>query len=228
MPYDPPVTSLLATSAPSWTETGGFWVALAAAILSLAAVLVSVWSAVSGSRSAAYAKTAGQAAEQSAKAADVSARAAEQSAEADGKVARVELERDHESYRPHGVTFQVKNTAGAGGNGVFATFVPTRSFRASGLLVTKLKQGESSSTLSFGPAIEAGRPVEFYICSLNEYTVGKADVHLRFWPPAAVDPGERWTCACDRPTDPESGTAHWELRAPLDLGPHYNSLKPAP
>jgi hypothetical protein len=43
-------------------------------------------------------------------------------------------------------------------------------------------------------------------------------LNIRFWPPAAGDPGEPWMCRCGQNADP-SGSLHWEwtIQVPQDI-----------
>jgi hypothetical protein len=194
---------------PPWTDTGAFWIALAAALLSAGALAVSIWSAISGTRSARYANTSAEAAKRSADSADTSAKAAEKSAEADGKVAQVELDRDHETYRPAplgGEFYREPSHAHPGRERIVFEFTLPRAYRAGGTL---LYQGTGQGYLGLdpGPIIQAGH--------VNRIEVGHTGmnipkiVRLHFWPPAADDPGETWTCRCGRAPIQDGNIAHW-------------------
>ncbi|MFE9187804.1 hypothetical protein ACFYMB_31235 [Micromonospora haikouensis] len=179
---------------------------VAAVLVSVAALIVS-W--VYGARSAA-------ASQRSADASETSAVHAKASAESAAKVAQVELERDHESYRPGDpdATFVIEHNPRTGEENLFFTFVPKHSYRILGDAV----QGNSRSTLSMnGMTHVAGKPVRVFVDVLRPHrdTSSVEELKLRFYPPDPVDKDmDQWTCRCGRPTD-SSEAAHWTWTVPV-------------
>ena len=141
-----------------------------------------------------------------------SARAAESSAAEAKKVAQVELDRDHETYRPPQPSdprFEMSTNPLTGDHNLFFTFTPPRSYRIQG---DSLEEG-SHSPLSMGGMLHpAGQEVRVFVQTIRPVreTASVEKLHLRFWPPADVDQGvEHWTCRCGRPIASD-GPAHWE------------------
>jgi hypothetical protein len=201
----------MTSSAPSWTDTGGFWIALAALAASIVALGFSVWSAISGHRSAKAAETSAKAARSAADSSAVAARAAEKSADADGRVARVELDRDHRELAPKLLNAGfVPNTSGHGGwPQLFYHFTLPRTYRVHGDLVFG---GGSRTPLTVDPGsiIQGGLEARAFIGEPNS-TAMPERVELRFYPAHPGDPGGAWTCQCGEPVLPdghESG-GHW-------------------
>jgi hypothetical protein len=190
--------------------------AIIAVGVSIGALAVSVWtgkynkrSAVAAEDSAATAKEAGE-----------SAKAAAESA---ASVARVELDRDHEAYRPQllDAHFEIVDNERTGGDNLFYVFTLTRSYRAAG---DKL-EGDSRSPLGLDLVLPAGKPIRVHVDGLRPVQDQSAvkSLHLRFWPPADADPVEWWTCRCGRPT--ESGNAlHWEVQVPVETPPRHEPM----
>jgi hypothetical protein len=162
----------------------------------------------------------------SAKAAERSAKAAEDSAAEAAKVARVELDRDHETYRPpQPLTphFEISTNSRTDHRQLFFKFTPPRSYRIFGDAI----EGRSRSRLPFnGLAFPAGQEVKVSVQTLYPVrkTASVEELHLRFWPPAESDEDvEQWTCQCGRPTASD-GPAHWEWRVRVETpeDPEYD------
>ncbi|WP_146017459.1 hypothetical protein [Verrucosispora sp. ts21] len=217
---------MITLSAPSWTDTGGFWIALAALVASIAALGVSIWSAYSGHQSAIagresamHAGTSAKAAEAAADSSNVAARAAEKSADADGKVARLELDRDHEAYRPvmpgpdgFQVVRESLNTVPEleKNHRLVYEFTPARTYRVVGEAVYR-SGSPNPMTLSMPLLCRAGVPVRivFEDLVMEKQRSDFSMLRFKFWPPAEVDLVEHWTCRCERPLESD-GAPHWE------------------
>lgn len=141
-----------------------------------------------------------------------SARAAENSAIEAKKVAQVELDRDHEAYRPRqplNPRFEMSTNPRTGDHNLYFTFTPTRSYR---ILGDSLEGGSRSPLSMSGMVHPAGQEVRVFLQTIRPVreTASVEKLHLRFWPPATVDQGvEQWTCRCGRPTAYD-GPAHWD------------------
>lgn len=211
--------TFFAAGTADWTDRGAFWVAAAALAVAAASLWYARSSANAASRSATHAETSADAAVKSAGSAEVAARAAEKSADADGQVARLELDRDHEAYRPpQPIEPRFELAAnGQGGDDLWFTFTVPRSYRLSGATISRVDNTVSKGPLSMSLAQAAGQEVRVYV---DHIPTGKAQtdvryLNVRFWPPADVDEGvERWTCRCGRPLDvveaTQPGEGHWE------------------
>jgi hypothetical protein len=146
-----------------------------------------------------------------------SAKAAESSAEDARQVRKAEHEREHRDYAPklEGMKF-VWETNSRGGACQFLTFRLPRTYRVFGDLIS-----DTGSRTPVGGAggnvFEAGVPQHLSIGD----DVGKQPeaVELRFFPPVAGDPGETWSCPCDRDAVPDrhDKAGHWVLREPVPL-----------
>jgi hypothetical protein len=203
----------------SLIEVRTFWVAVAALAVSLVALGTAVWSAVSGHRSANYAKSSAEAAKDSAGSSKVSARAAEKSADADGKVAQVELDRDHEAYRPT-PTLQrfVGEEADGGGAPAYLELIMSRTYRVTAEAILKEGRGkdglEGFLPITPGPVMQPGQPTRFHLTGPE--TVGQAQmIRLHFYPPNTGDAGERWQCRCGKPMEDPPYGAHWLRTIPV-------------
>ncbi|GAA0529297.1 hypothetical protein GCM10010172_07440 [Paractinoplanes ferrugineus] len=213
------MTITYAAESPTWTDTGTFWIALAALLISVVAAAAAIWSAVAGHRSANHAKTSAEAAKDSAGTARVAARAAEKSADADGKVAQVELGRDHRELAPstNWVSFSVAPD-GQGSHNAFITFTPPE--RGYLLFVSTHHEGSSGriTRRSFVP-VPAGKQE---LIQIGESGRKLPDwVEMRIYPPAPGSEGEAWSCPCGLPTtttDIDGGGGHWLLRVPVEEG----------
>ena len=160
----------------------------------------------------------------SAKASEKSARYAEKSAKSAAEVAHAELTRDHEMFQPRGPAnpgfIHVPNER-TNEDDLFFEFTPRHGFRMAGDSVSKAGNTESRSPLALSPIAEAGKPVRIFVGSLNGRQQLPEQLHLRFWPTVAGDPGDSWTCPCGRNTDP-SGTPHWEWNEPVPQDANYS------
>jgi hypothetical protein len=183
--------------------------AIIAVVLSAVAIAVSVWTGMVNRRSAVAAEASATASDRSADAAQESAMHARRSADAAERVAGVEAARDHEMYRPKPPdmsTAVVHDKSGARSSR-FLTFTVDRTYRVAGDVI----RGEGRSRLGPDPFIEAGKEVRVFL----DDKAGRADsVNIRFWPAAADDPGERWSCPCGGPTE-QDGPVHWEWNLPV-------------
>jgi hypothetical protein len=196
------MTTALIADGPAWTDRGAFWIALAAAILSVVALAVS-W--ILGLRSA--------------RAAEKSERHAQASAQAAERVARAEVDRDHDMYKPVQIgpeSFVIERNPRSGEENLFCVFTPTRSYRITGESV----EGNSHMPLSVPLFNPAGVQVRMFIDVLQPIRdiSSKTELRLRFWPPAEVDNRDLWTCRCDRPLGSHEG-AHWEMTVPVVTPP---------
>lgn len=148
-----------------------------------------------------------------------SAKAAERSSEDARRVARAEVNRDHEMYRPlqGTATFEKVHNERTSKENLFLVFTPGRTYRLAGDAIFDAGPGREARMpldLSGGPA-RGGTPVRLFVGELtgSDAALPKA-LRLQFWPPAEGDPGETWSCPCGRPLDP-SGELHWEWRIEL-------------
>ncbi|MGW4943441.1 hypothetical protein ACWEOZ_17855 [Actinoplanes sp. NPDC004185] len=177
-----------------------------AIVISAVAIGVSVWTGLSNKRSAVAAEQALVAAEKAADASAASARSAAQ-------VAKAELERDHESYRPRGVReFVLVRNERTGRDNVFFDFTPDRSYRLMGDGMHE-HGGRVPLSSNPGPILQAGHRTRLYVGELEGTPLPKS-LSLRFWPPASTDPGEPWECPCDRPVS-EGEDPHWVWNVPV-------------
>jgi hypothetical protein len=182
-------------------------------LISLAALVVVAYSALVVARrnanaadtSAIEAGRAADASNRSADASEASAGHAASSAQSARQVARIEADRQHETYRPimaNGKAFQESRNPRTKELDRFFQFSLPRTFRVEGDALI----GRSRTPLSISPLVEAGS-VKVFVDTRNHPTVER--LHLRFWPMADGDPGEHWTCPCGRPLD-SGGPPHWE------------------
>lgn len=178
-----------------------------AIVISAIAIGVSFWNARSDSRSAAAAEDSAVTSRQAAEHARESAEHAKASADAAERMVQAEVERDHRDLRPlepdvESATVYAVNPQSKTKDRFFE-FVPPRTYRVAGDML----KGEGRSRIGLPLVVEAGKPVRFYLDRPGEVPVEA--VHIRFWPPVDVDPGERWRCECNRP-QVEGGEVHWE------------------
>lgn len=158
-----------------------------------------------------------------------SARAAEQSAKDASRVARAEVNRDHEMYRPlqGGATFDRALNERTGKENLFLIFTPDRTYRIGGEALFDAGLGHEALTpLDVGTGLaKAGAGVRLFVGELSGgrgASLPKA-LRLRFWPPAEGDPGEPWSCQCGRPLYP-SGSMHWEWRIDIPRDMDYDII----
>ncbi|MGK5741536.1 hypothetical protein [Micromonospora sp. URMC 103] len=158
-----------------------------------------------------------------------SARAAESSAAEARKVAQLELDRDHEAYRPpqpHNPRFEMSTNPRTGDHNLSFVFTPSRSYR---ILGESLEGGSRSPLSMNGMVHPAGQEVRVFVQTIRPVreTASVEKLRLRFWPPAAVDEGvEHWTCRCGRPTASD-GPAHWEWLVTVETpeDPDYDIME---
>lgn len=188
-------------------------IALLALGFSILSALAAGWSALAGHRSAGHAKTSADAAKDAADSSRISARAAEKSADADGKVAQVELDRDHRDLAPilADLRFENRTNEATKRTGVFLVFTPERTYRMHGDM---LNAGGSRTPLSMfqGTTLEGG--VETWAHVGDQSGALPEAVEMRFYPPGEGDPGEPWTCQCGEPAQAEDhgSRGHWVVR----------------
>jgi type II secretory pathway pseudopilin PulG len=151
----------------------------------------------------------------SARAAEKSEQHAKASAHAAERVARAEVDRDHEMYKPAQIgpeSFVVEQNPRTNEEDLFCIFTPTRSYRISG----ESMNGSSPMALSMPLFNPAGVQVKVFIDVLNPIRdmSSKTELRLRFWPPADVDDRDLWTCRCERPLGSHEAP-HWEMTVPV-------------
>lgn len=154
------------------------------------------------------------------------------------KVARAELGRDHEMYRPndphrpfgafHWERGRPSYSPGGEveGHALFFTFTPPPGYRYGGHTTSRTGgNGPLNSTPSL--VLEAGSPVKIYVETVpaNVFESQVKALNLRFWPPVEDDRGEPWTCPCGSNVDPE-GDAHWIINVDVALPPATESSVP--
>lgn len=186
-------------------------VAIIAIAISVVALAVAGWNAFSDTRSAV-------AAEDSAVSARQSADSARASADSAARVAQLEVDRDHEAYRPampRPSDFVIE-TLPSGEEDLWLVYRQPRSYRTRADLV----EGDQRISSTMSLVQPAGHDMRIFIQRLRPQrqsaTVEK--VHVRYWPPAAGDPhAEPWSCRCGGPsgTDSDQNLPHWEQTIPI-------------
>jgi hypothetical protein len=186
-------------------------------LLSAAALAVAIAAAAIARRNANAADDSAVSARISAEAAKESAGHAKSSAVSAAVVARTELERNHEMYRPAQPAephFQIEVNERTQHENLVFEFTPARTYRVSGDALNA--DGNGRTPLSVNLLVRAGEKVRINFDELRpvrQDTTFKA-LHLRFWPPSEVDDVEQWTCPCNRPVASHEA-AHWEWSVPV-------------
>jgi hypothetical protein len=160
----------------------------------------------------------------SAIAADRSAKASEDSAADARKVRKAELEREHRDYAPqlNDLKFEWETNPRTKEPSQFLTFTLPRTYRVYGDKLNRQPNGGYSRSPiggATGDILEAGTPQRLFIST--ERQKRPDEVELRFFPPAKGDPGETWSCPCDRDSMPaaDGANAHWVVRLPVPARP---------
>lgn len=146
----------------------------------------------------------------SAEAADVSAKAARDSADEAREVRKAENEREHRDYAPQLEDFKFfwQRNPSTDDSGQFLTFTLTHSYRVYGDVIfdtgARSPLGEATGKL-FAAGVPQRIPIR------RSGAVAPTVLELRFFPPAAGDPGESWSCPCDRDpiADEHAKRGHW-------------------
>jgi hypothetical protein len=153
----------------------------------------------------------------SANVADRSAKAAEGSAEDARRVRKAELEREHRDYAPvmKEPDFNWDTNERSKELNQFLTFKLPNTYRVFGDTLHRQDNGSWSRSPiagATGNVLEAGTPQRLYVSS--ERAKQPDAIELRFFPPASGDPGESWSCPCDRPSsaDDHATPGHWVIR----------------
>jgi hypothetical protein len=143
--------------------------------------------------------------------------AAKVSADEASRVSKAEREREHRDYAPtlEGLKFEWETNPRTKQGNQFMTFTLPRTYRIHGDLISDSPGTNDSRTPlgnGTGGPFEAGTTNRIYVSD----DVGKQPkaVELRFFPPVEGDPGESWSCPCDRPTaaNAPNQTGHWVTR----------------
>lgn len=140
-----------------------------------------------------------------------SAQAAKDSANEAKKVRQAELEREHRDYTPvlNDLSFPWERNPRDGENIQFLNFTLPKTYRVFGNLIHDTG-GRSPLGNGLGGALEAGTPQYIYVSGSSNQSEA---VELRFFPPVSGDPGEAWSCPCDRDSTPDGDkTGHWVVR----------------
>ncbi|NMO57505.1 hypothetical protein HH310_40840 [Actinoplanes sp. TBRC 11911] len=189
---EPVIAHWLAEDA-SNTDVAGLWVAVGAAAISVGSLVV----------------------------AGLSVRHAKRSADAAGRVARVELARDHRDLAPRAdwFNFVTDSSKRVAQNDRFLVGTLPRTYRMHGDLIF---EGGSRSPLVVTPGttLPAGTEIRAWLFEAGK-TVAPAEVEMRFFPAISNDPGEPWTCECGEAiaaTGHES-RGHWVLRLKVEPPP---------
>lgn len=141
-----------------------------------------------------------------------SANAAKASAEDAQKVRKAELEREHRDYGPvlKDMEFVWKRNSRTDESLQFLTYRLPKTYRVYGDIINE-NGSRTPMHEGLGGPLEAG--------AVQRHHVGYAGhqpkaVELRFFPPVDGDPGESWSCPCDRPAiaDAEGKGGHWVIR----------------
>jgi hypothetical protein len=140
-----------------------------------------------------------------------SANSARESADDARKVRKAELEREHRDYPPvlGDLEFVWETNPRTNKPNQFMTFRLSRTYRVFGDAVN---DNDSRSPLGngMGGAFESGTIHRIFVS--DDINPPKA-VELRFFPPVDGDPGETWSCPCDRDAVPDvQKKGHWVVQ----------------
>lgn len=186
--------------------------------LSIIAIVLSVGALVVAGLTARYNQRSADASEASAISSDRSADAAKDAAESARIVAKSELGRDHRELSPDlsAARFKSIRNDRTGASDWFYLFTVPKTYRLQGDLMF----GGSRSPISpAGPVLEAGVEHRVFLCTTRNQPVPDV-LELRFFPPAADDPGETWTCSCSEPVATDlTGRGHWVARVNVKQPP---------
>jgi hypothetical protein len=222
------VLLLQTAEAPSWTDKGAFWVALFALAASAASTIYARSQTQSGRRSAdAAEKSEGHAresttvAKQAAASAEAAAHAAGVSADADGKLAQLELDREHDACTPRfeGRWELVPSRLGNASRHLLYRFRLDREYaiKAIAWQMNRAGQTDCSVTPPTAPGGEWMVSVEHW--SHDRDHPANWTLELKFWPPQAMDGrAVPWVCRCGRSAFADE-PPHWDVELRVEPPP---------
>jgi hypothetical protein len=205
-------------AAQSWTDAGGFWIALGAFVLAGAGFLVSVSSARSGRRSADAAVDAAADSRRSADASEVAARAAEKSADADQRLALLEAAARHDELAPRfkGRWHLEKSNPDNGTRHLTYRFQLDRDYTFEGIAWTMNRTSRTTVTVTRPTAPGGDWKASVELWSRDRKESAWWELELRFWPPRPEQGrAAPWSCRCDGP-GVDDGAPHWDLVIRID------------
>lgn len=182
-----------------------------AAVVGGAAWLYAKRSAASSHVSATNSHVSAVAAQDSATSAKESARHAE-------TMAKVGTSQEHDRLRPLQDVDKLQAQDGKGDNRRWleASIALDKPYRAR---ATAVLSETSTAPLNLYGLLQPGKT---YTIMIEDLPPGRdegkvQEIIIDFWPPAAIDPVEHWTCPCGRSTDETTGPGHWQRR--IAIGP---------